>query len=72
MNNTSWYYNIGDLVEFIHGRLGASITRTGIVIDRSFRFTRDNRYKIRAEGKDYWVARPMITLLSEVTKAGSK
>ena len=72
MNDTGWHYEIGDLVEFIHGHLGASVTRTGIVIERSYRMTRDNMYKIQSQDKYYWIARPRMTLLSKVTKASSK
>jgi len=68
MNND---YNIGDLVEFIHGHLGASIKRTGIVIDAGAQ-RRDKIYKIRAEGKDYWISAPRIEMLSKVVKASSK
>ena len=68
----SWHFNIGDLVEFIHGRVGASITKTGLVVERSYRMTKDDMYKIRTDEKDYWISRPRITLLSEAVKASSK
>ena len=62
-------YDVGDLVEFVEGRVGASRKRTGIIIEQSFRFTKDNKYKIKTEdGKDHWVSRPRLTLLSEVVK----
>ena len=64
-----FHYNIGDLVEFVEGRVGASRKRTGIIIAQRFRFTTDNQYKIKTEdGKAHWVSRPMLTLLSEVVK----
>jgi hypothetical protein len=72
MGKLYFQYNIGDLVKFTHGHLGASITRTGIVIGQSFRYTKDNVFKIRTEGKDYWVPRTRIELLSKVMDAGSK
>ena len=62
-------YNIGDLVEFVEGRVGASRKRTGIIVAQSFRFTKDNQYNIKTEdGKDHWVSRPRLTLLSEAVK----
>ncbi len=64
-----FHYNIGDLVEFVEGRVGASRKRTGIIIEQSFRFTKDNKYKIKTQDdKDYWVSRPRLTLLSKVVK----
>lgn len=62
-------YDVGDLVEFVEGRLGASRKRTGIVTQQSFRFTKDDRYKIKTEdGKDVWTHRGLMTLLSKATK----
>ena len=62
-------YDVGDLVEFVEGRVGASRRRTGIIIEQSYRFTTDNQYKIKTEdGKDHWVSRPRLTLLSKTTK----
>ena len=64
-----FHYNIGDLVEFVEGRVGANRRRTGIIIEQSFRFTKDNKYKIKTEdGKDHWVSRPRLSLLSKATK----
>tara|TARA_R110002110_G_scaffold115425_1_gene286208 strand:+ start:956 stop:1171 length:216 start_codon:yes stop_codon:yes gene_type:complete len=71
MNKPGYRFKLGDLVEF-NVRSGAHKIRTGIVIERMFEMTRDDMYKINVEGKDYWAARPMLTLLSEATKASSK
>ena len=65
-------YDIGDLVEFTHGRLGASITRIGIVVEQSLRMTKDNVYKIRTNEKDYFIPRTNIKLLSKVGNSTSK
>ena len=65
-------YNIGDLVEFTYGRLGASITRIGIVVGQSLRMTKDNVYRIRTNEKDYFIPRTKIKLLSKVEKDTSK
>jgi hypothetical protein len=72
MGKIYFRYDIGDLVEFTHGHLGASIKRIGIITEQSLRMTKDNVYKIRAEEKSYWIPRTMITLLSKATKASSK
>ena len=62
-------YDVGDLVEFVEGRLGASRKRTGIVTQQSFRFTKDDRYKIKTQdGKDVWTERWRMTLLSKAVK----
>ncbi len=41
-------------------------------MEQSFRYTKDNQYKIRAEGKDYLIGADSISLLSKATKASSK
>ena len=64
-----FHYDIGDLVEFVEGRLGASRKQTGIVIEQSFRYTKDDRYKIKTkDGKDVWTHRGLMTLLSKAVK----
>ena len=65
-------YNIGDLVEFKYGRLGASVSRVGIVVEQSINYTKDNLYKIKVKGKDYWIRSSHITLLSKAPKGVSK
>jgi hypothetical protein len=65
-------YNIGDLVEFTHGHLGASVKRIGIVVEQSLRMTKDNVYKIRTNEKDYFIPRTHITLLSKAGNSTSK
>jgi hypothetical protein len=65
-------FKVGDLVEFIYGRLGASVNKYGIVVERMSGMTRDDMYKIRAGAKDYWIPRTRIELLSKAIKAGPK
>ena len=65
-------YNVGDLVEFRYGRLGASVTRVGIVVEQSINYTKDNLYKIKVKEKDYWIRSSHITLLSKASKVASK
>jgi len=72
MGKAYFHYNIGDLVEFTHGHLGAAATKIGIVIEQSLRMTKDNVYKIRSGEKDYWIPRTRIELLSEAAKADPK
>ena len=72
MTKRNFRYNIGDLVKFTHGHLGAAATKIGIVVEQSLRMTKDNVYKIRAEGKDYWIPRTSIELLSKVVSPTSK
>ena len=72
MSKKHYSYNVGDLVEFVHGRLGAYIKRTGIVIEQSLKYTRDDMFKIRVGEKDYWMAANQITLLSRAGKTYSK
>ena len=65
-------YSVGDLVEFKYGRLGASVSRVGIVVEQSINYTKDNLYKIKVKGKDYWIRSSHITLLSKAPKGVSK
>ena len=65
-------YNIGDLVEFRHGHLGASVLKVGVVVEQSYRITRDNMFKILVKDKYYWKSADKITLLSKATKGSSK
>ena len=74
MNESKPYfrYNIGDLVEFTHGFLGAAAKLTGIVVDQSYKGTKNNVFKIKVKEKYYWISAPRITLLSKAMKAPSK
>jgi len=65
-------YNVGDLVEFNYGRLGASVKLVGIVVEQSINYTKDNLYKIKVKEKDYWIRSSHITLLSKAPKGSSK
>ena len=61
-------YNIGDLVKFRHDRMNVIEYKVGIVVEQSFRFTRDNMFKILVKGKYYWQPADKIILLSKATK----
>ena len=65
-------FNIGDLVSFTSRRLTEEyvddVVLTGIVIKQRFVFTADNRFLIKTPEKDYWVARPALTLISTANK----
>ena len=67
-----WHYEVGDLVSFKVKRQTEEYidfeNKIGVVIERSLRMTKDNVYKVKTEGKDYWVSRPRLTLLSKATK----
>jgi hypothetical protein len=65
-------FNIGDLVEFIHGHLGASVKRIGLIVERSLKPTRDDMYKIQSNEKYYWICGTRIEMLSKATKGSSK
>ena len=72
MTKHKFHYKVGDLVEFVEGRLGASLKRTGLIIVRVFNYNED-MYKIRStNGKDTWTSEGTITLLSKVVKGYSK
>ena len=65
-------YNIGDLVKFRHDRMNVIEYKVGIVVEQSFRFTKDNMFKILVKGKYYWKGADKITLLSKAVKGASK
>ncbi len=72
MTKYKFHYEVGDLVEFVEGRLGASLKRTGLIIDRVFNYSED-MYKIRSiNEKDIWTSEGTITLLSKVVKGSCK
>jgi hypothetical protein len=72
MTKYKFHYEVGDLVEFVEGRLGASLKRTGLIIDRVFNYNED-MYKIRSiNEKDIWTSEGTITLLSKVMKGSCK
>ena len=62
-------YNIGDLVSFTQRRLTEDyiddFVLTGVVIKQRYVFTADNKFLVQTPEKDYWVARPALTLLSK-------
>ena len=67
-NGAEFTYNIGDLVSFTHPHITEDyiddFVLTGVVIKQRFVFTADNNFLVRTPGKDYWVSRPRLTLLS--------
>jgi hypothetical protein len=65
-------FNVGDLVEFTHGHLGASVQRIGLVVERSLKPTRDDMYKIQSNEKYYWICSTRMEMLSEAAKHVSK
>tara|TARA_R100000353_G_C6400339_1_gene167446 strand:+ start:289 stop:516 length:228 start_codon:yes stop_codon:yes gene_type:complete len=65
-------YNIGDLVKFRHDRMNVIEYKVGIVVEQSYRITKDNMFKILVKGKYYWQPADKITLLSKATKGSSK
>jgi len=69
-------YNIGDLVKFKVARhtedYYSYIEKVGIVVEQSYRITKDNVFKIKVEGAYHWMPAPMITLLSKAGKSSAK
>jgi len=65
-------YNVGDLVKFRHDRMNVIDYKVGIVVEQSYRITRDNMFKILVKDKYYWKSADKITLLSKATKGASK
>jgi len=65
-------YGIGDLVSFTHTRQTEEyvhdITLTGIIVKQRLVFTADNKFLVRTPERDYWVSRPLLTLLSRAEK----
>ena len=61
-------YQLGDLVSFTDGRITEDyvdeLVTTGIIIKQRFVFTADNKFLVRTPERDYWVSRPLLTLLS--------
>ena len=61
-------YQVGDLVSFNSRRLTEEyindVVLTGVVIKQRFVFTADNKFLVRTPERDYWIARPFLTLLS--------
>tara|TARA_Y100000593_G_scaffold40152_1_gene77399 strand:+ start:196 stop:429 length:234 start_codon:yes stop_codon:yes gene_type:complete len=68
-NGAEFKYNIGDLVSFTHSRQTEEyiddFTLTGIIIRERFVYTADNKFLVRTPERDYWVSRPLLTLLSK-------
>jgi hypothetical protein len=69
LNNDGWRFAHGDLVEFKSQRLTEEyideLIFVGIVVDRSYRFTTDNRYKILVRGREHWTNANSLTLISQ-------
>ena len=65
-------YNVGDLVKFRHDRMNVIEYKVGIVVEQSYRITKDNMFKILVKGKYYWQPADKITLLSKAEKGSSK
>ncbi len=59
-------FNVGDLVKFTHGHLGASAQKVGLITEQSYTSSKDNIYKIKTDKKEYWIPRSCIELLSSV------
>ena len=61
-------YQLGDLVSFTQVRQTEEYVEdsslTGVVIKQRFVFTADNKFLVRTAERDYWIARPFLTLLS--------
>ena len=61
-------YQLGDLVSFTQARQTEEYVEdsslTGVVIKQRFVFTADNKFLVRTPERDYWIARPFLTLLS--------
>jgi len=66
--NPSFRYQLGDLVEFRYNRMNVIDYKVGIVVEQSYRFTRENMYKILVKGKYYWQPADNIKLLSSFAK----
>ncbi len=62
-------YQLGDLVSFTQVRQTEEYVEdsslTGVVIKQRFVFTADNKFLVRTPERDYWIARPFLTLLSK-------
>lgn len=69
---TGFRYNVGDLVKFRHDRMNVIEYKVGIVVEQSYRITKDNMFKILVKGKYYWQPADKITLLSKAEKGSSK
>jgi len=69
-------YNIGDLVKFKIARhtedYHSYVEKVGIVVEQSYRITKDNVFKIKVEEAYHWMPAPRITLLSKAAKGASK
>jgi len=65
-------YKLGDLVEFQKDRITEEyvdfLKVIGIIIEQSYRLTKDNVYKIQVGNEQYWISEPRITLLSSANK----
>ena len=61
-------YQVGDLVSFKSRRLTEDyiddFVLTGVVIKQRYVFTADNKFLVRTPERDYWISRPLLTLLS--------
>ena len=69
MSKTKSAYNVGDLVQFKHNHLKVTSLKTGLVIGHN---TKNNRFKVNVNKKDYWVSEDKIKLLSKAAKGASK
>jgi len=65
-------FDIGDLVKFRHNRMNMIEDKIGIVVEQSYRVSRDNMFKILVKGRYYWQAAPKLTLLSKAANGSSK
>jgi len=65
-------YQLGDLVSFTDGRITEDyvdeLVTTGIIIKQRFVFTADNKFLVQTPERNYWVSRPLLTLLSRGKK----
>jgi len=65
-------FNLGDLVKFRYNHQNNIRYLIGIVVEQSYRVSRDNMFKILVNKKHYWQPAPKLTLLSKAANGSSK
>ena len=65
-------YDLGDLVDFKASRVTEEYIDetmlTGIIIEQRYVFTADDRYRVRAGDRNYWVRADHLELISKGPK----
>ena len=65
-------YDLGDLVDFKARRVTEEYIDetmlTGIIIEQRYVFTADDRYRVRAGDRNYWVRADHLELISKGPK----